>query len=174
MLVRQPLDLASSVSPKYGDGVKRRDQIKMTEAEVEQFLVEEHTMTMCSFNHDGTIHAVAMWYGFLEACLVVSTKGKSQKALNLRRDPRVTCLIEQGERYDQLRGVELVGLVEVVDDPTRLFEIGINLFERYSGPFDENVHRHEVEKLVHKRVGFKIVPARVVSWDHRKLPSIDN
>jgi hypothetical protein len=44
-------------------------------------------MTMCSIGPDGSIHAVAMWYGFLDGCVTVETKAKSQKVQNLRRDP---------------------------------------------------------------------------------------
>ena len=87
----------------------RRAEIKMTAEEVEGFLHEVRAMTMCSMNHDGTIHAVAMWYGFVDGLVTVETKAKSQKARNLSRDPRLTCLFEAGEAYDELRGVELVG-----------------------------------------------------------------
>lgn len=155
----------------YGDGVKRRAQVAMSEEEVRSLLDEARTMTMCTFNHDGTIHAVAMWYGFLGDDVVVQTKAKSQKVRNLLRDPRITCLVEEGERYDELRGVELVGRVEFVEDPDELFAIGVSVFERHVAPYDERHHRGQVDAMLHKRVGFRIRPDRVVSWDHRKLGS---
>ena len=121
----------------YGDGVNRRRQIQMSAPETQSLLVEARTMTMCTFNHDGTIHAVAMWYGFLEGDLAMQTKAKSQKAVNLRRDPRITCLVESGDRYDELRGVELVGWAELIDDPARLWVIGVSVFERHVAPYNE-------------------------------------
>jgi nitroimidazol reductase NimA-like FMN-containing flavoprotein (pyridoxamine 5'-phosphate oxidase superfamily) len=75
-----------------GRGVNQRAQIRMTAEEVEAFLGERRPMTMCTLNHDGSIHAVAMWYGWLEGCVAIETKAKSQKAQNLRRDPRMTAL----------------------------------------------------------------------------------
>ena len=153
----------------YGDGVNRRRQIQMSAPEAEALLREGRTMTMCTFNHDGTIHAVAMWYGFLDGNVAIETKTKSQKAVNLRRDPRITCLVESGESYDELRGVELVGWAELIDDPARLWEIGVSVFERHIAPYDEREHRSEVEAMLHNRVGVKVHPSRTVTWDHRKL-----
>ena len=68
--------------------MSRRNQITMTEAEVEAYLQGRETMNVASYNHDGTIHLVAMWYGFLDGVPAFWTYGKSQKILNLRRDPR--------------------------------------------------------------------------------------
>ena len=102
-----------------GHGVNQRKAIQMTPDEVDAFLAERRAMTMCSLAPDGSIHAVAMWYGFLEGAIAVETKAKSQKAQNLRRDPRLTLLFEDGDYYEELRGVELVGRAEVIDDPDR-------------------------------------------------------
>lgn len=151
-----------------GHGVKQRDIIRMTPEEVDAFLHERRPMTMCTMNHDGSIHAVAMWYGFLEGAVALETKAKAQKAQNLRRDPRMTCMFEDGDYYEELRGVELVGRAEIIDDPDRMWELGVNLFERYYTPFTEEL-RPFVETMLHKRIVVKLHVDRVVSWDHRKL-----
>ncbi len=151
-----------------GHGVKQRDLIKMTPAEADEFLRGRHTMSLCSINHDGTIHAVAMWYGFLEGAVAFETKAKSQKVRNLRRNPTITCLVEDGESYDELRGVELVGRAEIVEDTDRMWELGVSVFERYNAPYTEEL-RPFVEAMLNKRVVIKVAVDRVVTWDHRKL-----
>ena len=85
-------------------GTKQRDVIRMTEQEVDEFLLGRHTMSLATINHDDTVHLVAMWYGFLEGCVAIETKTKSQKVRNLRRDPRMTCMVEDGDSYEELRG----------------------------------------------------------------------
>jgi PPOX class probable F420-dependent enzyme len=160
---------APSTPGGYGDGVKRRTQIQMSDDEVRHLLDEARSMTMCTFNHDGTIHAVAMWYGFLDGAIAFETKAKSQKAQNIRRDPRMTCLFEAGEAYGELRGVELVGRVEVIEDPHELWEIGVSVFSRHVAPYDDRHHRAQLEVMLNKRVGFRVHADRTVSWDHRKL-----
>ena len=149
-------------------GVKQRDVIKMTDEEVDVFLHERRPLSMCTMNHDGTIHAVAMWYGFLEGSIAIESKAKAQKVQNLRRDPKMTCLFEAGEDYEELRGVELVGRAEIVEEPDRIWELGVSVFERYQAPYTEEL-RPFVEAMLHKRVVVKLHVDRIVTWDHRKL-----
>jgi PPOX class probable F420-dependent enzyme len=148
--------------------VKQRREIAMSPPEVAAFLAERRAATMCTQNWDGSIHAVAMWYGFLDGRLAVQTKAKSQKARNLERDPRMTCLIQAGERYEELRGVELVGRAMLVDDADRLFSVGASVFDRYVAPYTEEM-RGVVEAMLRKRVAFVLDVERTVSWDHRKV-----
>ena len=140
----------------------------MSPREVAAFLAERHTATMCTFNWDGSIHAVAMWYGFLDGLLALQTKAKSQKARNLARDPRMTWLVEEGERYEELRGVELVGRAVPVDDAEQVFAVGASVFDRYVAPYTDAA-REAVETMLRKRGAFVLDVQRTVSWDHRKL-----
>jgi len=151
-----------------GHGVKQRAQIAMTADEVDAFLRGRHSMTMCTLNPDGNIHAVGMWYGFLEGVMAVESKAKAQKVRNVRRDPKITCMIETGEYYEELQGVSVIGTAEVVEDPDRMFALGVSVLERYYMPYTEAM-RPAVEAMLNKRVVIKVNPTRVISWDHRKL-----
>lgn len=148
--------------------VSLRRAIAMDPEEVATFLAERRNATLCTIHPDGSIHAVAMWFAVLDGKVVAHTKAKSQKARNLARDPRLTCLVESGQRYEELRGVEIVGRGELVRDPERLWEIGVAVFSRYVAPYGEG-DRPALEQILRKRVGIVVRPERVVSWDHRKL-----
>jgi PPOX class probable F420-dependent enzyme len=151
-----------------GHGVNQRDLIKMTPEEVDAFLRERRSMTMSTISSDGSIHSVAMWYGFLEGVVAFETKAKAQKVQNLRRDPRLTCLVEAGDSYDELRGVSLVGTGEIIDDPDRMWELGVSVFERYNAPYTDEM-KPFVETMLRKRVVVKLHVDKTVTWDHRKL-----
>ncbi len=140
----------------------------MSPEEIEAFLHEEKTATMCSMHPDGSIHAVAMWYGFVDGVIAFETKAKSQKVQNLKRDPRLTVLVEAGETYDQLRGVELVGKARIIEDEDTLWKLGISVWERYNGPYDES-QKEALAFMLHKRLVVTIDADKIVSWDHRKL-----
>ncbi len=148
--------------------MSRRDQIRMSEPEVEAFLAGRHTMNVASFNHDGSIHLVAMWYAVLDGAPVFWTFGKSQKILNLQRDPRITLLVETGDEYAELMGVELVGQGEVITDHDAIMAIGEAVYVRYFGEIDDDV-RPFVHATGAKRLGVRVKVDKVVSWDHRKL-----
>ena len=140
----------------------------MTEEEVDEFLDGRHTMNVATIGPGGRIHVVAMWYGFLEGCVAIETKTKSQKVRNLRRDPRMTCMVEEGDRYEELRGVELVGTGTIVEDRDRIMALGRSVFERYTGPYTDEM-APVLEATGAKRLVVKVEAESVVSWDHRKL-----
>ncbi|MFF0530217.1 pyridoxamine 5'-phosphate oxidase family protein [Nocardia amikacinitolerans] len=149
-------------------GVNQRAQIVMTDAEIVEFLERSRIATLATLGPQGRPHLTAMWYALIDGEIWFETKAKSQKAVNLRRDPRVTCMVEAGQTYDQLRGVSIEGYAEIIDDPEKLFAVGVSVWERYTGPYSEEV-RPLVENMLNKRVAVRVVPERVRSWDHRKL-----
>ena len=140
----------------------------MSPEEVDAFLDGRHVMNVASIGADGQPHLVAMWYGFLDGAPAFWTYGKSQKVVNLRRDPRITCLVEAGDSYSELRGVELVGTGTVLDDRDSVLAVGRSVYERYTGPF-EGTALPVLEQMGAKRVAVRIEVAKVVSWDHGKL-----
>jgi PPOX class probable F420-dependent enzyme len=146
----------------------RRELIRMSDEEVDEFLHGRRSMSVATLMADGRPHVVAMWYGFHEGKPAFETFAKSQKVLNLRRDPRITCLVEDGDVYEELRGVELVGSARVEDDTDVLRAVATDVVRRYHD-LDGEAAEMAVEMLMRKRVAVVIDIERVVSWDHRKL-----
>lgn len=149
-------------------GTHQRAQITMSDAEIGDFLGRSRVATMATVGPGGLPHLVAMWYAVLDGEMWFETKLKSQKAVNLRRDNRISALVEDGHTYDTLRGVSLEGHAEVVEDRDVLFRVCRSVWERYTGPYTEDV-RPAVEQMMHKRVAVRVVAERTRSWDHRKL-----
>ncbi|WP_067479413.1 pyridoxamine 5'-phosphate oxidase family protein [Nocardia amamiensis] len=149
-------------------GVNQRAQIVMSDTEITEFLVRSRIATLATIGPTGTPHLAAMWYALIDGEIWFETKAKSQKAVNLRRDPRVSCLVEAGDTYDQLRGVSIEGRAEIIEDAAKLFAVGVSVWERYTGPYTEDV-RPMVESMLNKRVAVRVVAERTRSWDHRKL-----
>ncbi|HVV35946.1 MAG TPA: PPOX class F420-dependent oxidoreductase [Acidimicrobiales bacterium] len=146
----------------------QRSQITMTDAEREAFLNSSRTMTMATNGPSGHPHVVAMWFAVVDGDIWFETKAKSQKVQNLRRDPRITCSIEAGKTYDQLRGVSLEGTAEIVDDPDALWRVGVSVWNRYQGEYSDEV-KPLVESMLHNRVAVRVHATRARTWDHRKL-----
>lgn len=139
----------------------------MTDAEVHEYLHGVRTMTVATLGVDGRPHLVAVWYAFLDGAPAFWTYRRAQKVVNLRRDPRITCLVEDGDRYESLRGVELVGRGVLVDDLDTVTALGLSLLERYEGPTGEA--RAAMIASAAKRVAVRVEADKVVSWDHAKL-----
>jgi PPOX class probable F420-dependent enzyme len=149
-------------------GTNQRADIKMTDVERAAFIEQQRTATIATLGPTRFPHLVAMWYGIIDGQIWFETKPKSQKIKNLRRNDRITCLIEDGLTYDALRGVSLEGRGVIIDDPDVLWNVGVSVFERYMGAYTDEM-RPLVETMLYKRVAVRVDVERVRSWDHRKL-----
>lgn len=148
--------------------MKQRDRVAMAAEEAAAFLEASRKVQLATINRDGTPHLVTMYYVMLDGKITFWTYRSSQKARNLARDPRITCLVETGNEYFDLRGVQVQGVVRTVEDPDGVLAIGrriagvtLNMHEGLAGDY--------VEHTARKRLGYVVEPARVVSWDHSKL-----
>ena len=149
--------------------MSRRDQIRMTDDETRAFLEAGRDLQVASLNADGTPHLVTMWYALDGGDLCFWTYGKSQKVVNLRRDPRLSVLVATGDVYEELKGVSIVGHAEIVDAPDEVLAFGLQLFPRYWGPADDELVRAGIEAQAKKRVVIRVKADKTVTWDHAKL-----
>lgn len=149
-------------------GNNQRSQITMANDEIAAFIEQSRIATMGTVGPEGRPHLVAMWYAVIDGAIWFETKGRAQKVKNLERDNRITCMIEDGHTYDTLRGVSIEGRGVIVDDPDVLWNVGVSVWERYTGPYTEDV-RPFVEVMLNKRVAVRVDVERIRSWDHKKL-----
>jgi PPOX class probable F420-dependent enzyme len=151
-------------------GTNRRAEIAMTAPEIAAFLERSRTATVVTIGPAGMPHVVAMWYGVIGKAVYIETKSKSQKAVNLRRDPRMVFMVEAGDSYDTLRGVSLEGPATILDeaDGDEYWAAARSVYERYTGTYSEDAQA-ALEFMMRKRIAVRLVPERIRSWDHRKL-----
>ena len=150
-----------------------RDQVKLSEEEVQALLEENVKVQVAANGHQGYPHLTTLFYVVRDGKIAFWTYGRSQKIVNLERDDRVTALVEDGTDYFELRGVSIEGRAEIVRDRDTILEIGKAVSVRMFGvdSFEAlgEVGAQTVEKQATKRVGVIIHPERVASWDHRKM-----
>lgn len=150
---------------------KQRDAIRMSEAEVAAFLEESRSLNVATLGKDGAPHLTTLWFTTHDGAILFETFAKSQKIMNLRRDPRIAVLCEAGASYDQLRGVSINGLAEIVDAGERLLPLMALLVERNHPGLGADKVAILAAQMAVKRVVVVVRPEKVVSWDHRKLAS---
>jgi PPOX class probable F420-dependent enzyme len=158
--------------------LSRRDQIRMSERELAVFLDQQRTVIAATNGRDGWPHLMPLWYVVRDGELWSWTYAKSQKVRNLERDPRVTLQIEDGEEYQELRGVMIRARAEIHRDVETVAAFGAELFARYTpGDGRAGVVSPEVLEVVRaqapKRVALQFVPTEpAVTWDHGKLGGV--
>jgi hypothetical protein len=148
----------------------RRSQITMTDDEVQAYLETQRILNVATIGPTGHPHLVSMWYALVNGKIQFWTFAKSQKIVNLRRNPKMTGLVESGNSYNELKGVELVGTGRIIDDFDQILDLGKAIAVRYNGP--EAVAAAVlpfVEAQARKRLVVEFEVERTVSWDHAKI-----
>ena len=140
----------------------------MSHDEIVEFLNQQRSSTVATYGPQGQIHLVGMWYAVKDNTVWFETKRKAQKVVNLRRDPRMSFLVEAGHTYDQLRGVAMEGTGVIIEDEDVVWDVCVNIFERYNGAYSKEM-KPFVEFMAKNRVAVRLDPDRTRSWDHRKL-----
>ncbi|MGE5336104.1 MAG: pyridoxamine 5'-phosphate oxidase family protein [Nitrososphaerota archaeon] len=151
--------------------MSRRDQIKLSDAELRDLLEAERVAVVSSLGPRGWPHSMPLWFVPRAGTIWVWTYAKSQKVKNLERDPRATVLVETGRSYDELRGA----MIESEAVLHRDFETVLGFAEELAARYAEGIStvagdaRAALEAQAPKRVAISFPALRTVTWDHRKL-----
>nr|WP_203799811.1 pyridoxamine 5'-phosphate oxidase family protein [Actinoplanes couchii] len=140
----------------------------MADDEIESLLGHTRKVQIATINPDGTPHLVTMFFGVTGGRIAFWTYRTSQKARNLARDPRLTCLVEDGEDYFELRGVQVGGIVQPIDDLPGVTGVGKLIAARMPDVPPDALDAY-VAHTARKRIAYVVDPVRIASWDHRKL-----
>jgi PPOX class probable F420-dependent enzyme len=152
---------------------KGRSAVAMSEAEIEEFLAGDMKVQVASLGPDGSPHLTTLFYVLDEGRIAFWTYGASQKVKNLRRDPRISALVEDGDDYFELRGVSIRGRARIVDDVEEIKAFGTRMTQRMAGGEDlGELGEQIVEQQARKRVVVVVEPDKVASWDHRKMSAL--
>ena len=152
--------------------MSRRDQIKLTPEEIAAFLEEQRVVVCASNGSHGWPHLMPLWYVVRGDQIWAWTYAKSQKVRNLERDPRATLQIEDGEQYQELRGVMIEAQTTIHRDSELVAGVGAELATRYGDGTAGPEFMDAVRAQAAKRVALQFVPQRTASWDHRKLGGV--
>ena len=141
-----------------------RPDIRMTNDELTRFLHEQRKCALATLDRDGFPHLVAMNYTYRDGAFWMTSYGKAQKVVNIRRDPRVAVMVETGGGYAELKGVMVRGRCEIIDGAEAVERVFAWMAQDRGEPRSPGSARSAP-----KRVVLKIPAEKIVSWDHRKL-----
>jgi len=152
-----------------------RKDITMSPAEIREFLTTGHTLQVATVGKDGSPHLAPMWFVMDGDSVVFRSFTKSQKIVNLQRNPRLTVLHERGLAYAELQGVMIRGTGKLIDDPAYVLETYRLLAAKYPmvGPepvdLDDEALKAAFCKFAPKNTAVVVEPERIITWDHTKL-----
>ncbi|MGH7335245.1 MAG: pyridoxamine 5'-phosphate oxidase family protein [Candidatus Rokuibacteriota bacterium] len=145
--------------------MSRRPPIQLSSDEQAAFLREHHKAALATIDPNGFPHVVGMNFFVKDGAFYMTSYGKAQKVVNIRRNPKVALMVETGAGYAELRGVMVRGRCEIIDDVEAVKAAFAHMAQERGarGPSPG------AAASAPKRVLLKVIPEKVVSWDHTKL-----
>ena len=152
---------------------RRGRVIAMSSSEMDAFLEKERTCRLATLGPDGP-HVSPVWFTWTGGALWIYSLTRSQRWADLQRDPRVAAVIDGGEHYAELHGVEIEGVAAVVGPVPRTGR------RRPPDPELAEPERlmagkyFEAAEMTHdgRHAWLRITPAKITSWDFRKLATL--
>ncbi|MFC1419449.1 pyridoxamine 5'-phosphate oxidase family protein [Streptacidiphilus cavernicola] len=146
-------------------------RVMMDRQQRDAFLREQRTCRVATVSADGRPHVTPLWFAWDDSALWLYSITRSRRWAELLADPRVAVVVDDGEEYGELRGVELTGSVVPVAEAPRT---GLP----YQGPEGLDA----AEKLFAEKYGFgaamfhdgrhawlRLLPDTLTSWDFARL-----
>jgi len=147
----------------------RRDLIRMTDEEMRLFIEEQKSLQVSCVGADGWPHLTTLWFAVVDQRIVFETYTRSQKILNLQRNPHITVLLEDGTVYEKLRGVMIKGKAILESQPENVEKYAKAVMIRNQPEYGEEILSEAAKQMSLKRTAVIVEPHEVVSWDHTKL-----
>jgi PPOX class probable F420-dependent enzyme len=145
--------------------------LRLSPAEAWSFLERAHTGIFTTLRADGSPIALPVWFVTLERTVCIGAPAGTKKILRVRRDPRASFLVEQGERWAELQAVHLSGHVEILTDDAIVTQVSRALDEKYqafrtaSTAMPPDTRRHYAQRTI-----LRLHPeGRILSWDNRRI-----
>ena len=148
---------------------KKRDLIRMADEEVWRFIEGCKSLQVATLNKNGSVQLTTLWFAIVDGAIIFETFTKSQKIVNLKRDPRIAVLVEDGTTYDQLRGVSINGRAELVEDPAQVERYAEAVVRKNNPEVPPEMVGQAAKAMAQKRTVVIVRPEHIASWDHRKL-----
>jgi nitroimidazol reductase NimA-like FMN-containing flavoprotein (pyridoxamine 5'-phosphate oxidase superfamily) len=143
-----------------------RPDIRLTAEEQAAFLREHRKAALATIDKNGFPHVTAMNFVMRDGAFYMTSYGKAQKVVNIRRNPKIAIMAEAGTAYAELKGVMARGLCEIVEGAEAVHQVFAWSAEARGQSYSRPVG---ASSSAPKRVVLKLVPQAIISWDHSKL-----
>jgi len=147
----------------------RREMISMSDEEMWEFIETQKSIQVCTLNKDGSPHLTVMWFAVKDKQIILETFTKSQKIINLKRNPKMAVLLEDGSEYNDLRGVSINCEAELVEDYDTVHAMHVDVVVRNQEGVTPEQAEEYTREMSKKKTVIVVKPEKVMSWDHRKL-----
>lgn len=146
--------------------------LRMSRAEAFAEIGSAHTGILVSLRRDGVPIALPVWHVVLDERIYVGAPAHSKKIARVKRDARVSFLVESGERWVDLRAAHVTGRAGIVEDAELVERVNEAMGAKYSGFGGNRAAMPDDTRGYYERsrAVIEIVPDdRILSWNNSGL-----
>lgn len=138
--------------------------LSLSVEELDTYLAERRAARVATVGADGTPHVVPLWFVWNGGALFLNSTLGNPTVENMLRTGTAAAVIDDGDEYEELRGVVLRGRVDRLGD-TAPSDVERAWSDKYMGGAEVPYRRWR------NRTWFRLTPVRTASWDFRKIPA---
>jgi len=157
-------------SPSRDDRIPTVTPPRLSTEQINELLAMRLIAHLGTIGDDGSVHLVPMWFKRDDNFILIPTSQFTRKYKNVLKRPRATVTIDLSRSGMDIRGVMIIGRVEIVrGDKARAINRSIHL--RYITP--EGLSQQEVEAYLAEGddVTLKITMDKIITWNHAESPA---
>lgn len=139
----------------------------MSDAERDDFLATGRTCRVATVGLTGP-HVSPLWFVWHDAALWLYSLTRSQRWTDLMRDPRVAVVVDAGDSYAELHGVEIRGTVAPIGEVPRTGATTVPALTAVESLFARKYLERDEIAYDGRHAWLRLTPEKIVSWDFRK------
>lgn len=128
---------------------------RLNDPAIRAFLERPRFATLSTVNADGAPFSAVVWYALEGDHILFNSSNGRRWPANLRRDPRVAIMIEEGYNY-----VQILGRVHIIDDQEAAQAQMAKITARYSTT-PEILAERIAQFRAEERIGFELTPSAI-------------
>jgi PPOX class probable F420-dependent enzyme len=128
-----------------------------------EFLKTQKILRLATIDLSGSPHIVPVWYSYLNGRFYVGTNTKTQKAKNIRNNPKVSLCVDTGVKSPNIFGVLVTGRARLILQMNQVQLLAKKILLRYF----KNLKSKSAQQLLNDTdCVIEITPKQIVSWKY--------
>ena len=150
---------------------RRGRRSALSPEERDAFLTQARTCRVATISPAGP-HVSPLWFVWHAESIWLHSITSSRRFTDLQRDPRIAIVVDDGDSYEELRGVEITGTARVVGEVPRTGSLAVPELEPVEQGFAAKYQGRETLAYDGRHAWITVDVEKIVSWDFRKSAEV--
>ena len=125
------------------------------------FIKSQKILRLATIDPQGNPHIVPVWYDYINGKFYIGTNTRTKKAKNVKKNPKVSFLIDVGIKSPNIFGIMGIGIAKIIVENKRVQRVAKKILLRYFKSL-KNISAQQL--LNDTDCIIEIIPKKLTSW----------